>query len=144
MLNLSKFEKQNNKRKKRLGRGSGSGHGQTSGKGHKGQNARTGGGVRPGFEGGQMPYIRRVPKRGFNNPLREEIPAINLSVISKLEVENIDIEVLKSNGILKNKDMKFKVLGNGDIGNKITVVCNKISKNAKNKIENNGGTVRII
>jgi len=144
MVNLSKFGKHNNKNKKRLGRGSGSGHGQTSGKGNKGQNARAGGGVRPGFEGGQMPYSRRVPKRGFNNPLREEIAIVNFTAIENIKSDNIDINILKENGILKKSENKFKLLGSGEISRKINVVCDKISKNAKEKIEKNGGTVRII
>jgi len=144
MVNLSEFGKHNNKNKKRLGRGSGSGHGQTSGKGNKGQNARAGGGVRPGFEGGQMPYSRRVPKRGFNNPLREEIAIVNFTAIENIKSDNIDINILKENGILKKSENKFKLLGSGEISRKINVVCDKISKNAKEKIEKNGGTVRII
>ncbi len=144
MINLSEFGKHNNKKIKRLGRGAGSGHGQTSGKGNKGQNARAGGGVRPGFEGGQMPYIRRVPKRGFNNPLREHMAIINFTSLENLKSEDIDIDILKLNGILKNKENKYKLLGSGEIDRKINVVCNKISKSAKEKIEKNGGTVRII
>ncbi len=144
MLNLSNLGKHNNKRKKRVGRGSGSGHGQTSGKGNKGQNARAGGGVRPGFEGGQMPYIRRVPKRGFNNPLREEIAILNLEVISKMEENEINIDILKQKGLIKNKEEKIKILGQGEIGRKINLTCNLISKNARKKIEGLGGTVRII
>jgi len=144
MVNLSEFGKHNNKNKKRLGRGSGSGHGQTSGKGNKGQNARAGGGVRPGFEGGQMPYSRRVPKRGFNNPLREEIAIVNFTAIENIKSDNIDINILKENGILKKSENKFKLLGSGEISRKLNVVCDKISKNAKEKIEKNGGTVRII
>lgn len=144
MVNLSEFGKHNNKKKKRIGRGAGSGHGQTSGKGNKGQNARAGGGVRPGFEGGQMPYIRRVPKRGFNNPLKEEYAVINFTSFDNIEASDITIEVLKENGILKNKESKYKLLGNGEINRKINVVCNKISKSAKEKIEKAGGTIRII
>ena len=144
MVNLSEFGKHNNKNKKRLGRGSGSGHGQTSGKGNKGQNARAGGGVRPGFEGGQMPYSRRVPKRGFNNPLREQIAIVNFTAIENIKSDNIDINILKESGILKKSENKFKLLGSGEISRKINVVCDKISKNAKEKIEKNGGTVRII
>ena len=144
MVNLSEFGKHNNKNKKRLGRGSGSGHGQTSGKGNKGQNARAGGGVRPGFEGGQMPYGRRVPKRGFNNPLREQIAIVNFTAIENIKSDNIDINILKESGILKKSENKFKLLGSGEISRKINVVCDKISKNAKEKIEKSGGTVRII
>jgi large subunit ribosomal protein L15 len=144
MINLSEFGKHNNKKRKRLGRGSGSGHGQTSGKGNKGQNARAGGGVRPGFEGGQMPYIRRVPKRGFNNPLKERYAIVNLDALANLKDGNIDIDVLKQNGILKKGEKRFKLLGSGEIDRKLNIVCNKISKKAKEKIESNGGAVRII
>ena len=144
MVNLSEFGRHNNKNKKRLGRGSGSGHGQTSGKGNKGQNARAGGGVRPGFEGGQMPYSRRVPKRGFNNPLREEIAIVNFTAIENIKSDNIDINILKEIGILKKSENKYKLLGSGEISRKINVVCDKISKNAREKIEKSGGTVRII
>lgn len=144
MLNLSGFEKHNNKKIKRLGRGNGSGHGQTSGKGNKGQNARAGGGVRPGFEGGQMPYIRRVPKRGFNNPLKEQYAVVNLITIENLQDENIDIKVLKQNGIIKNKETGFKLLGSGELNRKLNIICNKISKSAKEKVEKNGGSIRII
>ncbi len=144
MVNLSEFGRYNNKKSKRLGRGSGSGHGQTSGKGNKGQNARAGGGVRPGFEGGQMPYSRRVPKRGFNNPLREQIAIINFTAIENIKTDDINIDILKESGILKKSENKFKLLGSGEINRKINIVCNKISKNAKEKIEKTGGTVRII
>jgi large subunit ribosomal protein L15 len=144
MVNLSEFGRHNNKKSKRLGRGSGSGHGQTSGKGNKGQNARAGGGVRPGFEGGQMPYSRRVPKRGFNNPLREQIAIVNFTAIENIKSDDINIDILKENGILKKSESKFKLLGSGEINRKIKIVCNKISKNAKEKIEKSGGTVRII
>ena len=144
MISLSEFGRHNNKKVKRLGRGAGSGHGQTSGKGNKGQNARAGGGVRPGFEGGQMPYSRRVPKRGFNNPLKEKYAVINFSAIENIKSGDITIDTLKENGILKKNESKFKMLGSGDINRKINIVCNKISKSAKEKIESLGGSVRII
>ncbi len=144
MINLSDFGRHNNKKIKRLGRGAGSGHGQTSGKGNKGQNARAGGGVRPGFEGGQMPYGRRVPKRGFNNPLHEQIAIVNFTAIENILDEDITLDILKEKGILKKGENKFKMLGSGEINRKINLVCNKISKNAKEKIEKNGGTVRIL
>jgi large subunit ribosomal protein L15 len=144
MISLSGFGKTNNRKKKRIGRGSGSGHGQTSGKGNKGQNARAGGGVRRGFEGGQMPYARRVPKRGFNNPLKESYAIINIKNISILDVEKINLNVLKLKGIIKNNEKKIKILGEGKIDKKIVVACNKISKSARSKIKNAGGTVEII
>ena len=148
MISLNRFSKLGNKNKKRLGRGQGSGHGQTSGKGNKGQNARAGGGVRTGFEGGQMPYIRRVPKRGFNNPLKIEYIIVNLKDINGLngsKEDKIDINILKEAGLVKNiNGKKFKILGVGDIDRKINITCNKISKSAKDKIEKAGGTVEII
>ncbi len=144
MISLSQFGRHNNKKVKRLGRGAGSGHGQTSGKGNKGQNARAGGGVRPGFEGGQMPYSRRVPKRGFNNPLKEKYAVINFTAIEKIKGEEINIDILKENGVIKKNEAKFKMLGSGDISRKINIVCNTISKSAKEKIESKGGSVRII
>ncbi len=145
MISLSKFSKLGNKNKKRLGRGQGSGHGQTSGKGNKGQNARAGGGVRTGFEGGQMPYIRRVPKRGFNNPLKIEYIIVNLKDIIDLKEDKIDVNILKEAGLVKNiNGKKFKILGVGNIDRKINITCDKISKSAKDKIEKAGGTVEII
>ncbi|MCL4546689.1 MAG: 50S ribosomal protein L15 [Deltaproteobacteria bacterium] len=145
MISLSKFKIGRNKNKKRLGRGQGSGHGQTSGKGNKGQNARAGGGVRTGFEGGQMPYIRRVPKRGFNNPLKIEYIIVNLKDIIDLKEDKIDVNILKEAGLVKNiNGKKFKILGVGNIDRKINITCDKISKSAKDKIEKAGGTVEII
>ncbi len=145
MISLNKFSKLGNKNKKRLGRGQGSGHGQTSGKGNKGQNARAGGGVRTGFEGGQMPYIRRVPKRGFNNPLKIEYIIVNLKDIIDLKEDKIDVNILKEAGLVKNiNGKKFKILGVGNIDRKINITCDKISKSAKDKIEKAGGTVEII
>lgn len=128
--------------KKRLGRGIGSGLGKTSGKGHKGQWARSGGGVRPGFEGGQMPLIRRIPKRGFNNHFRKVYSIVNLSVLDSFEAGTVvDIALLNEKGLIKMvKDSAgLKVLGNGAINKAITVRANKFSGSAKEAIEKAGG-----
>ena len=110
--------------KKRLGRGIGSGLGKTSGKGHKGQWARSGGGVRPGFEGGQMPLIRRIPKRGFNNHFRKVYSIVNLSVLENMEANSVvDMEVLNEKGLIKvlKGSVGLKVLGNGTLTKALTV-----------------------
>ena len=131
---------------KRLGRGTSSGHGKTSGKGHKGQNARTGGGVRPGFEGGQTPLFRRLPKRGFSNAMfKTEYAVINLSDLNKFEEGAIVTpKLLKEMGIVKKQLSGIKVLGNGTLEKKITVKANKFSKSAVEKIEAIGGKVEVI
>ena len=127
---------------KRLGRGIGSGLGKTSGKGHKGQWARSGGGVRPGFEGGQMPLIRRIPKRGFNNHFRKVYSIVNLSVLENFEAGSVvDINVLNEKGLIKLvKDGKgLKVLGNGALTKALTVKAESFSASAKEAIEKAGG-----
>lgn len=131
---------------KRIGRGIGSGTGKTSGKGHKGQNARSGGGVRPGFEGGQMPLTRRLPKRGFNNFFKKEYSIVN---IQDLEVfENgaiIDIDLLLEKGIVGKKEAYgLKVLGKGNLSKKLTVKASKYSKSASEAIEKAGGKAEVI
>ena len=131
---------------KRVGRGTSSGTGKTSGKGHKGQNARSGGGVRPGFEGGQLPLFRRLPKRGFKNAMFKTVYAtINLSDLNKFE-ENTTItpELLKEMGILKNQLNGVKILGNGTLEKKLTVQANQFSKKAKEAIEKLGGKAEVI
>ena len=128
--------------KKRLGRGIGSGLGKTSGKGHKGQWARSGGGVRPGFEGGQMPLIRRIPKRGFNNHFTKVYSIVNLSVLESFENGAVvDIKVLNDNGLIKLvKDcVGLKVLGNGTLTKSLTVKASAFSASAKEAIEKAGG-----
>lgn len=133
--------------KKRLGRGIGSGLGKTSGKGHKGQWARSGGGVRPGFEGGQMPLIRRIPKRGFNNHFRKEYSVVNLSVLDSFEAGAVvDIAVLNEKGLIKlvKNSVGLKVLGNGSVTKAITVKANAFSASAKAAIEKAGGTAEQI
>lgn len=133
--------------KKRLGRGIGSGLGKTSGKGHKGQWARSGGGVRPGFEGGQMPLTRRVPKRGFNNHFRKVYAIVNLDVLSGFEAGAVvDLDLLLEMALIK--DVKgavgLKVLGNGELNAAITVKAAKFSASAKEAIEKAGGTAEIV
>ena len=128
--------------KKRLGRGIGSGLGKTSGKGHKGQWARSGGGVRPGFEGGQMPLIRRIPKRGFNNHFRKVYSVVNLSVLEGFEANSVvDMEVLNEKGLIKvvKGSVGLKVLGNGTLTKALTVKAASYSASAKEAIEKAGG-----
>ena len=128
--------------KKRLGRGIGSGLGKTSGKGHKGQWARSGGGVRPGFEGGQMPLIRRIPKRGFNNHFRKVYSIVNLSVLEGFETNSVvDMEVLNQKGLIKvvKGSVGLKVLGNGSLTKALTVKAAAFSTSAKEAIEKAGG-----
>ncbi len=126
---------------KRLGRGIGSGIGKTSGKGHKGQNARSGGGVRPGFEGGQIPLIRRLPKRGFNNQFRKVYAIVNVSDLNKFEDGAVvDAAALLDAGLIgKVEAYGVKVLGNGELTKKLTVKADKFTAQAKEKIEKVGG-----
>lgn len=126
-------------RHKRLGCGRSSGHGKTSGRGQKGMKARSGGGVRPGFEGGQMPLYRKLPHRGFNNVNRVEFSVVNLKQIAKCEGDEIDRSVLIKAGVLRNSDLLVKVLGNGEISRPVTVIAQKFSASAKAKIEAAGG-----
>ena len=127
--------------KKRVGRGIASGTGKTSGKGHKGQNARSGGGVRPGFEGGQLPLFRRLPKRGFSNAeFKVEYATINVSDLNKFEDGAVVTpELLKEMGIVKKQLAGIKVLGNGELTKKLTVKAAKFSATAVEKIEKMGG-----
>lgn len=131
---------------KRLGRGTGSGLGKTSGKGQKGQNSRSGGGVRPGFEGGQMPLIRRLPKRGFTNLFKKEYAIVNLEDLSKFEEGTVVTEeLLLEKGIIGKKEpYGVKVLGQGDIVIALTVKANKFSKSASAKIEAAGGKIEVV
>lgn len=134
------------KTRKRVGRGTGSGLGKTSGKGHKGQNARSGVGVRPGFEGGQLPLFRRLPKRGFSNAMFKTTYAVlNLSDLNKFE-ENTTVtpELLKEMGILKNQLDGVKILGNGTLEKKLIVQANQFSKKAQEEIEKLGGKAEVI
>ena len=129
----------------RRGRGHASGNGKTAGKGHKGQKARSGGGVRPGFEGGQMPLYRRLPKRGFTNRNSKTIIGINLSALERFEAETVvTVETLSEAGIVKNPRDGVKILGNGELSKKLTVKVNAFSESAKAKIEAAGGTIEVI
>ena len=131
--------------RKRLGRGIGSGLGKTSGKGHKGAKARSGGGKRPGFEGGQMPLTMRLPKRGFTNIFRKEYVAINVDRLEIFEDGMVVTPVeLIQYGVIKNVEDGVKILGNGEITKKLTVQANKFSESAKQKIEAAGGKAEVI
>ncbi len=134
------------KARKRIGRGAGSGQGKTAGKGHKGQKARAGRGMRPGFEGGQMPLQRRLPKRGFNNIFRTEMAIVNLSALDKAfeAGETVTIDALLSKGLVKKVLGGVKVLGNGELSKALTVQANAFSESAKQKIEAAGGKAEVI
>jgi large subunit ribosomal protein L15 len=129
----------------RRGRGHGSGNGKTAGKGHKGQKARSGGGVRPGFEGGQMPLYRRLPKRGFTCRNSKEIVGINVSALERFEEGSVvSVETLIESGIVKNPRDGVKILGNGELSKKLTVQAHAFTEGAKAKIEAAGGTAEVI
>ncbi|ANY67067.1 50S ribosomal protein L15 [Paenibacillus algorifonticola] len=130
---------------KRKGRGIGTGNGKTAGRGHKGQNARSGGGVRPGFEGGQNPLYRRVPKRGFNNRFRKEYAIINIEELNSFAAgTEVTPEVLLEQGIVKNPLAGIKILGNGEINVQLTVKASKFSQSAVEKIQAAGGKTEVI
>ncbi len=145
-LNELKYTTGSNKERKRVGRGIGTGHGKTSGRGQKGQNARSGGGVRVGFEGGQNPLVFRIAKKGFNNyEFETKYAVINVSDLEKFDNgAEITPELLKEMGIVKDMKDGLKVLGNGELTKKLTVSANKFSKVAKEKIENAGGKAKVI
>lgn len=133
------------KKRKRVGRGSGSGHGGTSCRGNKGQNARSGGGVKPGFEGGQMPLTRRLPKRGFYNRFQKDIMIVNLEQLNGFPQGSVvDAEALLKNGIIKRKGDGVKILGNGVIDYPLSIKVHKVSRSAREKIEASGGTIEVI
>ena len=130
---------------KRKGRGAGSGNGKTAGRGHKGQNARSGGGVRPGFEGGQMPIYRRLPKRGFNNIFAKKYTEINVSALNKFEDGTVvDATLLKEAGVISKTLDGVVVLGRGELTKKVTVKVARVTKGAAEKIEKAGGKVEVI
>ena len=130
---------------KRIGRGHGSGNGKTAGKGHKGQKARAGHGFRPGFEGGQMPLQRRIPKRGFNNIFAVDVTAINVSALNVFEDGAVvDLDALKAAGIVRKTCDNVKVLSHGELTKKVTVKVNAYSEAAKAKIEAAGGKAEVI
>ena len=130
---------------RRIGRGIGSGLGKTSGKGHKGQNARSGGGVRPGFEGGQMPLFRRIPKRGFNNRNSKVYTEVTLSMLENLENgTEVTAESLRELGLIKKINDGIVVLGNGELTKKLNVKAARITKTAEEKITAAGGKVEVV
>ena len=145
-MKLNELQNLNATARKRVGRGPGSGTGKTSGKGHKGQNARSGGGVRPGFEGGQLPLFRRLSKRGFNNyNFRTVYATVNVGDLERFEEgTTVTKELLIEVGLVKKELDGIKVLGNGELTKKLTVKANKFSSTAKAKIENVGGTTEVI
>ena len=129
----------------RKGRGAGSGNGKTAGKGHKGQNARSGGGVKPGFEGGQLPLYRRLPKRGFTNRFKKNYVIVNVDMLNRFEDgETVDVDTLLQNGVVSKVCDGIKVLGKGEITKKLTVKANVFSETAKGKIEAAGGKTEVI
>lgn len=133
------------KSKKRIGRGHGSGLGKTSGKGHKGQKARSGGSIKAGFEGGQMPLQRRLPKRGFNSLDKKEYALVNLRDLGQFEAGSVvDIEILGTAGLIKKVGDGVKILGDGDLAIALTVKAHKFSKSAVEKIEAAGGKAEVI
>jgi large subunit ribosomal protein L15 len=133
------------KENKRKGRGNGSGNGKTAGRGHKGQWARSGGGVRAGFEGGQMPLARRVPKRGFHNIFAKPFEIVNVETLNRFEDGTVvDEALLLSSGVLSKCQYGVKILGNGAITKKVTVKANAFSATAKAKIEEAGGKVEVV
>ena len=130
---------------KRKGRGPGSGNGKTAGKGHKGQNARSGGGVRPGFEGGQLPLYRKLPKRGFTNHFAKQYAIINVETLDRYEAGAvIDIDTLINDKVIKNRFDGLKVLANGEITKALTVKAAVFSAQAKEKIEAAGGKAEVV
>lgn len=145
-MKLNELQNLNATARKRVGRGPGSGTGKTSGKGHKGQNARSGGGVRPGFEGGQLPLFRRLSKRGFNNyNFRTVYATVNVGDLERFEEgTTVTKELLIEVGLVKKELDGIKVLGNGELTKKLTVKADKFSSTAKAKIENVGGTTEVI
>ena len=133
------------KRRKRIGRGPGSGHGKTATKGHKGLLARSGGGKRAGFEGGQMPLIRRVPKFGFTNPFRKEYAIVNVKSLETWSgSDTVTPQALVDAGLVKRKTLPIKVLGNGELKRSLVVQAHKFSKSAESKIQAAGGRVEVI
>jgi len=132
------------KRRKIKGRGSSSGHGKTSTRGSKGQTSRSGRATYPGFEGGQTPLIRRVPKRGFASRAKLEYQIVNLNELNRIKEENISLDLLKERGLIKDKDKLVKILGDGEIKNPVTIQTHAVSKNAAQKIKDAGGKVEIL
>jgi large subunit ribosomal protein L15 len=144
-LNELKYTEGARRERKRLGRGQASGQGKTAGKGHKGQNARSGGGVPIGFEGGQTPLFRRIPKRGFTNIHRVEYNIINVESLNRFEEgTHVTVEALKAAGLIRQQLDGVKILGNGELTKQLTVSAHKFSKSAAAAIEQAGGKVEVI
>ncbi|MGZ4832498.1 MAG: 50S ribosomal protein L15 [Terriglobales bacterium] len=145
-MNLSNLRapKRSSENRKRVGRGMGSGMGKTSTRGHKGQGSRSGSRMMRGFEGGQMPLHRRLPKRGFVNIFREEYAIVNLSELASLGESKITPDLLRSSGLVSGKNKRVKVLGDGELKSALTVQAHKFSKSAEEKIKNAGGSASII
>lgn len=144
-LHEMKYTEGARRERKRIGRGHGSGHGKTAGKGHKGQNARSGGGVRLGFEGGQTPLARRLPKRGFTNVNRKEYAIVNVTSLNRFEDgTEVTPELLIESGIIKKELDGIKILGQGELERKLVVKANKFSKSAVTIIEQVGGKAEVI
>jgi large subunit ribosomal protein L15 len=134
-----------NRKRKRVGRGDGSGHGKTSCRGHKGQGARSGGGTKPGFEGGQMPLQRRLPKRGFHNPFRIEMSVVNITQLEAFASgAEVTPEALVAQGLVRGKNPRIKILGDGSLSKPLTVKAHGFSAKAKEKIEASGGKTELI
>lgn len=132
------------KRKKLLGRGSSSGHGKTSTRGSKGQTSRAGRDFYPGFEGGQMPLIRKIPKRGFVSKFKKEFQLVNLKDLMRIKESEITLELLEGHGLIKDKDRPVKILGEGEVKNAITVQAHAFSGKALEKIKNAGGKIELV
>jgi len=144
MLSLSNLSPNpgSSRPRKRIGRGPGSGHGKTATRGHKGFKARSGGGIKVGFEGGQMPLQRRIPKRGFNNPFRQEFGVVNVSALEKFDSGvRVDRQTLVDAGLVSKKYELVKLLGDGELTKSLTVVVDKLSESARRKIEAVGGKI---
>jgi large subunit ribosomal protein L15 len=146
IMNLSKLRapKNANRERKRVGRGMGSGHGKTSTRGHKGQGSRSGSSLMRGFEGGQMPLHRRLPKRGFTNIFRTEYTVLNLDRLVALDEKELTLEAFQAKGYLKRRGELLKILGNGELTTAITVHAHKFSKAAQEKIEKAGGKAVLV
>ncbi|MFA5111366.1 MAG: 50S ribosomal protein L15 [Desulfobaccales bacterium] len=132
-------------KKKRVGRGPGSGWGKTAARGHKGQNSRAGGGTKPGFEGGQMPLTRRIPKRGFNNIFRQPWSIVNIRDLNRFPAETVvDVMVLREAGLVKSQVQRIKLLGQGEVTVPLVVKVQAVSSQAKSRIEAAGGRVEVL
>ena len=145
-MNLSnlKAPRKANENKKRVGRGMGSGMGKTSTRGHKGQGSRSGSSLMRGFEGGQMPLHRRLPKRGFTNIFKTEYEVVNLERLAAIDEKEITPDVLRRAGVVNGKNLPIKVLGHGDLSKAVTVHAHKFSKSAQEKIEKAGGKGQVL